>query len=285
MIRLTANVISAAITLFLHIEKRHIASFVNMTYFKIDEIAMNEVFEFSANCGWVKTEEDIPILTDRGNLILQLYKEAKPYRPHMIQDYIVQCAPIWSSRIPYGRQEASLFMSDDERACFIEAGLLNDDVDINVIRWWDELAECIRNDRVNENIKTGRRGEQLTMLYEQKRTCVNPKWMSIESNLVGYDVQSVVDKDVKIPLLIEVKASSGSIYEAWFHITAQEWRVATTSKFYVFHIWLLSPNNNKLATITPDEITPHMPTNNSDGLWENTKIPYASFENKFISID
>ena len=202
----------------------------------------------------------------------------------MLEDYVLKCAPVWSNRIPYGRKEASLFMSDDERACFIEAGLLNKNIDMIAIKWWDTLSTIIRGKSAQENVEIGREGERQTFQYEKRRTEVSPKWMSIESNLVGYDIQSQIDKNDGTPLLIEVKTSKNVLHDACFYITSHEWYVACTSKSYIIHLWLLSPTGNQLAILTPDEIRPYVPTNNLEGQWEDAKIPYSCFNGKFVKI-
>lgn len=284
MIRLSANVITSAIALFVQLDYRRFTSLTELPYYKIESIGIEEIVDFSRNCGWVASEDNIPTLTSRGKEILQLFRDNKTYQLCMLKDYIVQCSPIWGSRIPYGRKEAVLFMTDDEKACFAEAGLLSSDISQTALNWWDNIAAQIRGKADKENVEIGRAGEENTIKYEQARIGITPKWISIESNLAGYDVQSQVDKTDVTPLLIEVKASKSLFREAWFYITSNEWAVASTSKSYIFHIWLLSPKGNKLAIIYPKEIFPYIPTNNLGGKWESAKIPFSCFEEKFIKI-
>ena len=47
----------------------------------------------------------------------------------------------------------------------------------------------------------GRKGERLTLQYEELRTNVKPDWRSIETNLSGYDVLSQRSKTDNTPLL------------------------------------------------------------------------------------
>ena len=113
----------------------------------------------------------------------------------MLADYVLKTAPIWSNRIPYGRREATIFMSKDEKACFADAGLLSDHLDTGIITWWDTIATKIRTQDQQAKNETGRLGERNTIKYERNRTNSEPIWMSIDSNLAGYDIKSRVSED------------------------------------------------------------------------------------------
>lgn len=202
----------------------------------------------------------------------------------MLKDYVIQLAPIWTNRIPYGRREAAIFMSKDERACFSEAKLLSPQLDSGVIDWWDTIANKIRMQAQQVNNDTGRIGERNSMKYERLRTDSEPIWMSVDSNLAGYDIKSKLSKDNPDALLIEVKASTSALDQAAFHVTSHEWRVAFTSAAYVFHVWCLLGNKKLLAIISPMDVQPYIPTNNLEGEWESAKIPFSCFESKFIEI-
>ena len=202
----------------------------------------------------------------------------------MLTDYVLKCAPIWANRIPYGRREATIFMTKDERACFADAGLISDHLDAGIIDWWDTIATHIRMQTKQSKIGTGRLGERNTIKYERSRTNIDPMWMSIDSNLLGYDIKSQVSKNDPGTLLIEVKASTFTLSRAEFYVTSNEWNVAITSGAYVFHLWCLSDGKKMLAILSPDEILPYIPTNNLDGQWETVKIPFLCFEDKFVEI-
>lgn len=286
MIRLSVNVLSSAILLLHRLKHYHFTSLTELTYMKIASISVEDIFEFSRNCGWVYESEDVPILTPRGNGLLKLYDQGfqSDLKRTMLMDYVINASPIWSNRILYGRSEAAIFMTKDERACFTETGLLSDKLDPNIIEWWDTISSKIREKTQQERNDIGRIGERNTIQYERTRTNSEPKWMSIESNLAGYDIKSMLSADDHSVLLIEVKTSTSSLDQAYFHVTSHEWGVAQTSSAYVFHLWCLSENEKLLAIIPPDDIYPYIPTNNLNGEWESTKIPFLCFESRFIEI-
>lgn len=286
MIRLSVNVLTSAMALLKRLETYHFSSLSEMAYFKITSISAEDIFDFSHNCGWVCENENTPILTKRGARLLRLQEQGLliDLKRQMLMDYVLKAAPIWSNRIPYGRREAAIFMSKDEKACFSEAGLLSERLDPGIIDWWDTIANQIRAQVQQVKNDTGRIGERNTIKYEIARTVSEPIWMSVDSNLAGYDIESRVSKDNPDTLLIEVKASTFTLSQAAFYVTSHEWSVAITSTAYVFHLWCLSGNKKLLAVISPNDVQPYIPTNNLEGEWESTKIPFSCFESKFVEI-
>lgn len=241
MIRLSVNVLTSAIALIERLDTYRFSSLSELLYSSIVSMNAEDIFTFSSKCGWVEALDNIPQLTSRGAALLSLRKQGaeNELKKGMLADYVLYVAPIWTNRIPSGRREAVIFMSKDERACFIDAGLLSETPSINVVNWWDMIAGHIRAQAQQNKTDTGRSGESCTIEYERARTNTEPKWMSLDSNLVGYDVQSKISANSTEPLLIEVKTSKLSVDDADFYVTSNEWRVATTSTAYLFHLWSL----------------------------------------------
>ncbi len=286
MIRLSVNVLTSAVALLKHLESYHFSSLSEMAYCKIASISPEDIFNFSHKCGWVCVNNNTPILTKSGTGLLRLQEQGLhiDIKRQMLMDYVLNAAPIWSNRIPYGRREATIFMSKDEKACFSEAGLLSERLNPGIIDWWDTTANKIRAQEQQAQNGIGRIGERNTIQYERFRIKSEPVWMSVDSNLAGYDIKSKVSKENPDALLIEVKASTFALNHAVFYVTSHEWNVAITSAAYVFHLWCLSGNKKLLAVISPDDVLPYIPTNNLDGEWVSVKIPFSCFENQFVEI-
>lgn len=286
MIRLSINALTSAMVLLKRLETYNFSSLSELAYSKIDSINAEDIFAFSHNCGWVSENDNTPILTKRGTGLLRLQDQGLliDLKRQMLIDYVLKAAPIWSNRIPYGRRETTIFMSKDEKACFSDAGLLSERLDSGIVEWWDTIANQIRTQAQLLKNDIGRIGERNSIKYERSRTNSEPTWMSVESNLAGYDIKSRMSKDDPNVLLIEVKASTFALSQASFHVTSHEWGVALTSAAYVFHLWCMSGNKKLLATISPNDIQPYIPTNNLDGEWESARIPFSCFTNKFTEI-
>ncbi len=229
-----------------------------------------KVLEVVFKCGWCKlTKENIFEITDKGRLIAE--SELNLSLRFQLQDLISNYNPVWAAVLQKGRSEARNFLPDDVMQCFREAdlfGALNEDI----IKFWDDLALAYRNISHKQKLETGRRGEQLSVDFEAKRTRSKPVWQSIESNLSGFDILSIVDDKQQEPLKIEVKASVNNIKYSKIHITRNEWQTAKASNYYVFHIWDIS-SSPKLYIKNVDEMEFHIPSNNGVGEWETVEIP------------
>ena len=88
-------------------------------------------------------------------------------------------------------------------------------------------------------------------------------------------------------LLIEVKSSSKTIYEANAIISRHEWEVAclrNNRQCYLFHLWSLNYTEPRLAIICAEEIAPHIPKDSEFGIWKNASIPFKVFAEKFSAV-
>ncbi|MBH0158666.1 DUF3883 domain-containing protein [Fictibacillus sp. 5RED26] len=187
--------------------------------------------------------------------------------------------PSWSSVICYGRGEAVKYFKSDVYQCFEEAGLLEDYSD-DVVKWWDRLGSISRNLNDDFLLDIGRIGERLSIEFERKRTGNEPIWQSIDSSFSGYDLLSIQAANNPNSLMIEVKASKQDSRCINFHISKNEWDVATASKDkYVFHIWSLNPIQ-QLFVLNYYEISHHIPDNKGSGKWESVLI---SLDKEFLS--
>ena len=288
MIRLSINILYATCQMLKRMNQFEFSSVKELFESRITSIDSEEIFVFATKCEWVFcNQNEKPELTIRGNELLKLINSSQISQCFrcMLKDYIACYSPVWSRRIPYGRKESAIFMTKDELVCFDEAGLLDENPDVSVTRWWDQISALICESKNEINLDLGRAGEMLTLKYEKLRTGIQPQWIAIDSNLVGYDIKSKVSRDDNTPLLIEVKATRTSISEAFFHISDREWEVASVSKNHLFYLWIIKNNQNELAIVNSDQLKKYIPTNNIGGLWESAKIPYVSFANSFKKVN
>ena len=152
------NVLASSLALLNRIETYSFSSLSELAYSKIVSISAEDIFSFSTSCGWVSENENALILTKHGTGLLRLQAQGLliNLKRQMLADYVLKTAPIWSNRIPYGRREATIFMSKDEKACFADAGLLSDHLDTGIITWWDTIATKIRTQDQQAKNETGR---------------------------------------------------------------------------------------------------------------------------------
>ncbi len=249
-------------------------------------VNLTSSLDFAMQCQWLSnTDKDIAF-TDNGKSIIEMFDgtsiSMQLWR-RILHTYITVCNPAWCRRIPYGRREAYLFMNEEEQRCFNEAGLVESHEE-SVIDWWDQLSgeERVKSDTKFGNI--GRKGERLTMDYEERRTGSRPAWRSIESNLSGYDILSQRSREEKEKLLIEVKSSSQDLERACAFISRHEWEVAkmkNNRRRYLFYFWALSEKKNCLAIISVHDMCSHIPFDHESGKWEKVSIPFSAFADRF----
>lgn len=288
MLRLSVNVLNAMVTLLRRIEKFGPSPKSEIIWSSIEDVDGELLIELGQKCKWICLDESEKVcLCDDGKQLLSLLHNDLSYNTYrkLLGDYVQIVFPSWAGRIPYGRSEASILMTKDERACFYEAGLLSDNPDPGVVSWWDKLSDFIRKEADDLKNQTGRIGERATLSYEKNRTLRPPQWVSIESNLCGYDIKSQVSESDPSPLLIEVKATTSPVERAFFHITDREWNVAQASAAYRIYLWCFAAGKKKLAVLDAAEVSQFIPDNHLSGRWELVRIPFSDFKTKFVEVD
>lgn len=283
MIRLSVDILWSTRLLLKRIIEYNLNCVDDIYLPSVSSVNLDVLLDLAESCNWISIEESHIAVGERACEILKSSDFSDQARI-MLADYVMNVNPAWAKRIPYGRKESFIFMSKDEQACFYEAGLMNDEPDNRDIKWWDQIANYIRSQDDLFRNETARKGELYTVLYESNRTGKKPQWISIDSNLTGYDVISCVSKDNKARLLIEVKCSELSINNAEFYITAHEWHTACNSSNFLFYLWCLYDNKKQLAIVKPSTILPYIPTNNETGKWQTVRILFNSFKQMFTEI-
>ena len=242
-------------------------------------------FEKTLQCGWIDNKASEIEFTDHGNDVISSFRgtsiPASLWRL-ALYDYISACRPAWSNMIPNGRKEAYLFMTNDEKRCFTEAGLM-DSTENDVVNWWDRVALLFRSEKQDILEDIGRDGERKTLAYEEFRTKAKPHWESIDSNYSGFDIMSLMGEDSHVSIFIEVKSSLRCIEDATMIITRNEWDVASCAlniNRYFFYLWLLE-KDDRLAIIPASAMKKHIPNDTGVGQWKTLEVPFLEFEECF----
>lgn len=231
----------------------------------------DKILDVCFKCGWSKLTQSGQIeLSDRGKAIaITEYRSALLFQ---LEDLILNFNPVWASVLTKGRTEAKNFLPQDASQCFKECGLF-DELNDEIIGFWDKLSLAYRNYSQKRMAEIGRAGEKLSYDHEKERTTFNPTWQSVESNLAGFDVLSVLSFNDRAKLKIEVKATTSNIEFAKIHITKNEWNTAINSLNYIFHLWYLT-DIPKLYIVTVEEMKNHIPLDNGEGDWESVEVPF-----------
>lgn len=248
-----------------------------------------EAINFARQCQYIRIDQNKISFTEDGEHLVHLFGQEylSPLLQRLVlKNFILYSRPSWSGLIPLGRKEAYLFMSNDERRCFCESGLMGEP-NKDIVAWWDDIAAKIRSKQDESKLSMGRQGEEDTLKYEYQRTGQKAIWQSIESNKAGFDIQSIIDSNNPRPLFIEVKSSCEDIEYAEFYISRNEWDIASSTpavNTHLFYLWLYDTSSRYLAIVSPDELRAHVPTDEGNGTWKETMIPMSIFKERFICI-
>lgn len=194
---------------------------------------------------------------------------------YAISTLIQRTNPWWRRLFAVGRDRVRSALSPNELQCFEAAGLFSENPDTDIRAWWDAFQEAARSESDARRLEQGREAERLTIEYETKRLSElgianRPRWIALDDNTAGYDVQSY-DKGPVEPIarLIEVKSCAGRAREIF--LTRNEWETAVEmAPHYRFHIWILP--DEELIELTPADVSPHVPTDRGNGSWQITRI-------------
>ncbi|RCN11136.1 hypothetical protein C3O69_02469 [Pseudomonas aeruginosa] len=190
--------------------------------------------------------------------------------------------PEWAKLMTLGRGRFIKRLGSEEfrdvRSLFRQARLLDEPPSADDVDWWDDIQAHVRLQHDAEKMRRGRAAEQLSIAHERERLAklglsLEPRWMAIEDNTVGYDVLSYNSgKFGPLNKLIEVKSTIASPLR--FFLTRNEWDQA--KKFgpaYVFHVWDMQKEPAVLYEKTVEQIAHHVPQDSKKGQWKTALIP------------
>jgi hypothetical protein len=245
------------------------------SFAKIEVADAKVVLSIAQECRWLRIVDTGAIeLTDRGRELRAIVTAELCLREQLF-DVLVSTAPPWSRKMIQGRLEALQAMPDDARQCFSDCGLTDGTAD-ETVDWWDRATTSLRSQRSAAMSAIGRRAERLSIEYERARTGKEPVWQGFETSVAGFDVLSYVDSSTAKPLKIEVKGSSMNKNSASFFVTRNEWRTATKSTEFHFHLWLVR-ERPKLFVVPAASVEAHIPVDSGEGQWTGAELYFRDF--------
>lgn len=281
MMALSPGIANACFWLLDLVSRRRLtAGLIRTSFSKIGVVDSGAVVDAALGLAWLQIADDgTAALTDRGYAVLSLAEHTDRLRKALL-DYIDVERPAWVQDAAFGRRALVSFLGVPMAQLIMEAGLTNGTSD-DVVAFWDSLAAIARGQKEDTLLGIGRKGERLTLAFEQERTGQTPRWVSVDSNQDGYDVLSIVNAGSQVPLTIEVKASVAGL-KGLIHLTRNEWKRAQHTGSHLFHVWDLSTDPPSIAVLSPDAIAPHIPSDIGSGRWELAAVPLDTFSSCFV---
>lgn len=250
---------------------------------KIEVAEGSAVLSVSQQCQWIRIIENGQIrLTERGEALIGKEDELYCLREQLL-DVLSFIPPPWARKMIQGRFEALQAMPSDAVQCFRDCDL-TDGFDNETVDWWDLASQSVRSERSKIAHRIGRKAERLSLDYEKKRTSTEPLWQAVQTNVAGYDVLSRTEFGSEEKLKIEVKGSSLPIKQAQFFLTRNEWRTASKSNAYHFHLWLVH-EMPRLFVVPAVELAAHVPEDRLEGRWETAQFFFKNFGDYMVCVD
>lgn len=242
---------------------------------RFHRVRCEDILSTALQCQWITTIGDGHIqLTPSGLAVVEEPDGCSALRRQLL-DLIRFVPPSWSGLLQRGRNAIKRYANLNVVQCFQDAGLLGDP-ELDVIRWWDMVSVPARSARDAKLLETGRRGEWLSLLYEEARVGKRPEWISVDNNDAGYDLLSRLARDTDEVLVIEVKASEEPWEDASFYLSRNEWTVLSTHKHAVIHLWSVSSIPVLHCQLAVSHVNHHIPRDGGSGQWQSVRIPYVA---------
>ena len=223
--------------------------------------------------GNVKLSDSLPSPTEENEILVQR---------ELLWLFILSSNPTWVRRMKGGIMDTRDGISSSNMIqVFRDLGLFLpiEEISDEAIEWWRRASYHSRMISDDKLIETGNRGEMLTIRYERERTNSKPKYMAMDSSSHGYDIKSQVSGTDPTPLMIEVKSSQWPNFRARLHLTRNELDTCLENqKNYVFHLWDLSSDKERLLVVSPEEMLKHVPKDSGKGKWESLEVPFSAFD-------
>jgi hypothetical protein len=282
---ITISTLDESFDLFKFIINNNVSASKHYQDFKIKFKNYSEVLNLSLQCNWIKIEGDIYKLQERGIVLNELYnrKKINHARRAQLYDLVKILRPEWAAYLNRGRTESVTYVASNIKDILKQLKLYNEndsDYDDGAIIWWDKIAGSFYSSINEKKTETGRIGEKITVHYEQKRTNNKPKWMSLKSDSLGYDILSVISKQDTSNYCIEVKTSRyGNIFK--FSINEHKLMCQKNLKNYGLYFWrLYSVDKAELTVLKKDDIINQFPKNSKTAKWEICEFNIDNFPNK-----
>lgn len=248
----------------------------NLNKAELINIKHNEIQLCTRSKKYITEIKDFSITLDNDNVKGLLKK--------LLKEFLISQRFAWLYYLYQGRYECLYKIKDFEtkKSIVVTLNQLNllKETNKEAILWWRDLEKAYNVDKDEKNKNIGRRGEELSRQYELRRVGILPYWESLFSNNSGYDLESIVSKNNKTDLKIEVKASERDNYT--FILTRNEWETALENKNYIFHFWNLA--KKKLLIFTLDKIKGYIPTDNINSKWIKCEIILTKRDIKKFSV-
>lgn len=185
----------------------------------------------------------------------------------------------WVFFFPSGREAVRNALTRNEYQVFRNAELFKEIPSIEIITWWDTIANKFRTSSIDNSYREAEfRTLELEREFLREAQCPHePSWVALDDNSLGFDIRSYRYYGSEwIPFPIEVKSTVGNRIR--FYLTRNEADLAFRMKNnYALHFW--TPTATKPIVFSAEEISSNIPVENGKGSWQTLLIDYGLYFN------
>jgi hypothetical protein len=181
----------------------------------------------------------------------------------------------WIYLFPSGRDAVRNALSRNEFQVFRNAELFQDTPSIEVVTWWDKIANNFRSPAIDNSFREAElKSLEWEKNYLREAKCpYEPTWVALNDNSLGFDIRSYrYSGNEWVPFPIEVKSTVGRRLR--FYLTRNEADLAfRMKKNYALHFWFSAAVEPLVFNF--NEISMNFPSENGNGKWESLVVDYG----------
>ena len=178
----------------------------------------------------------------------------------------------WVYFFPSGREAVKNALNRNEYQVFRNAELYEDSPSLEVVSWWDFIADKFRS-RVLDN--SYREAELRSLSIERElllsQNCPHePVWVALNDNSLGFDIRSYRQFESEwVPFAIEVKSTVTNRYR--FYMTRNEANLAKRMKSnYALHYW--TQDSSVPLILSSSQVLDNLPIDQGFGKWDSMVV-------------
>jgi len=178
----------------------------------------------------------------------------------------------WVYFFPSGREAVKNALNRNEYQVFRNAELYEDSPSLEVVSWWDLIANKFRSRALDNSYREA----ELRSLSIERELLISlncpyePVWVALNDNSLGFDIRSYRHFENEwIPFAIEVKSTVTNRFR--FYLTRNEANLAERMKSnYALHYW--TQDSSTPLILSSSQVLTNLPKDQGFGRWDSTII-------------
>ncbi len=178
----------------------------------------------------------------------------------------------WAYFFPSGREAVRNALNRNEYQVFRNADLYQDSPSLDVVSWWDLIANKFRSHALDNSYREAElKSLEIERNLLHSMDCpYEPVWVALNDNSLGYDIRSYRFSETEwIPFAIEVKSTSTKWFR--FYLSRNEANLAMRMKTnYALHYW--THESSEPLILSSSQVLTNLPLDQGLGKWDSVIV-------------